>query len=138
MSEPSEPLWEIVYTMDDYHDGPLSGIANYCGSPYFYQAQWNELEEFYDHYQITPVNEEILKLALESWSIWNRWGLQLTNGSSVPQSLISDRDRYEQIQNAVREFLSINPVTAKKVNGKFRAALERVREPYLEVLWTAI
>jgi hypothetical protein len=131
-----KPMWEIVYTLDGYYDGPLSGIADHTGVPHFYQAQWNELEEQFDHYQISPVNSDTFKLALEAWTQWNRWGLALTTGSTIPAALVSERHRYEQIQSLLQEHLVINPLTAIRVRGKFRSALKRVSEPYLEVLWT--
>ena len=131
-----EPIWEIVHTMDAYYDGPFSGIADYAGVPHFYQAQWNELENYHDHYQISPVNSETFKLALEAWALWNRWGFELTTGSTTPEGLVSERHRHEQIQNMLQEILVIDPVTAKRVHGKFRGALERVGEPYLKVSWT--
>jgi len=32
-----EPGEEIVFTVNDYWDGPLKGIANFQGKPHFYE-----------------------------------------------------------------------------------------------------
>ena len=36
-SDDLEPGNEIVFTVTDYYDGPLNGIANFQSKPHFYE-----------------------------------------------------------------------------------------------------
>ncbi len=37
--------WERVYTVNDYHDGPILGVADFNGTPHIYKAEWNQTTE---------------------------------------------------------------------------------------------
>src|SRR2546430_8411304 len=66
--------FERVYTVNDYYDGPRSGIADHGGQPYYYDCEWDEeADDYADIFILTPVDSDTLALALEQWAIWREW-----------------------------------------------------------------
>lgn len=69
-----KPGYEIVFTIADYYDGPVSGIANFQGRPHFYECIFDTAEQEYSTtFHLTPVDPETFQLAMEDWEIWRRW-----------------------------------------------------------------
>lgn len=59
-----KPGYEPVFTISDYHDGPRRGIANFHGTPHFYDRLFDEKRaEYSDSYLLTPINEQVFKAA---------------------------------------------------------------------------
>jgi hypothetical protein len=59
---------EIAFTITDYYDGPLNGIANFLGKPHFYERIFDAAQDDYsDMYRLTPVDEPTFRLAMEDW-----------------------------------------------------------------------
>jgi hypothetical protein len=78
-SEELKPGYEYVFTVTEYFDGPRKGIANYQGNPHFYECIFDEVKDDYSGvFQLTPLDSETLKLAMEDWEIWRRWNLPTT------------------------------------------------------------
>jgi len=70
----SSSRFEDVFTETDYYDGPRKGVANFCGSPHFYDCVFSDKRQDYtNHYRLTRVSADTFQLALEDWAIWLRW-----------------------------------------------------------------
>ena len=119
-----DSVWETVYTVTNYHDGPIEGIANHCGQPHVYQAEFDEVEDDYvGYYQISPVDPDVFRLALESRDIWLRWKNAFKNGlvsRETHPALPEERARYDEIATILRDHLVIHPADATRTRAKFK------------------
>lgn len=99
---------EVFYY--EYYDGPIYGVANWKGKPYFFQYQIY-YESGKDLYYLSPITNETLELVVEAWKIWKRWDTAFHNGETNYEThpyLPSDRQRGEQLQNILDEYLKID------------------------------
>jgi len=63
---PCTPLYETVYTIDDYHDSPRRGIADYLGHPHTFQCLFDEAtDDWSNQYVLIALPPAIFKLAME-------------------------------------------------------------------------
>jgi hypothetical protein len=100
--EELKPEYESVFTVTDYWDGPRKGIANYQGKPHLYECIFDEAREGYsDLFQLTPIDSETLRLALEDWDIWQRWETAFRLGKverSTHPALSNESKRHGELQ----------------------------------------
>ena len=96
-----KPGYELVFTVTEYYDGPRQGIANFEGEPHFYDCVFDDaLDDYSNLFRLTPITPAVFQLALEDWSIWERWELAFNTGKAVRDShpaLPEDRRRHEEI-----------------------------------------
>lgn len=137
-------MFELVYTVTDYYDGPRAGIANLCGTPHLYEAEWDsEIDDYADTFLLKPVDAETLTLAVEDWAIWQRWDdafhRGLTDRESHP-ALPGDRKRHEELKGLLAGRLEVDSGSSVRMLGEFRVravAAERSNGGLgtLEVRW---
>jgi hypothetical protein len=61
-----DPKLDKVHSIEDYHDGPRSGFADFEGEPHHFDREFNELEdEFSDDFVLIPIDSRTLSLAIE-------------------------------------------------------------------------
>jgi hypothetical protein len=66
--------YEPVFTMTEYYDGPVKGIANFMGKAHFYERVFDKAKDEYSNlFLLTPISAESFELAIEDWAIWRRW-----------------------------------------------------------------
>lgn len=66
--------YELVFTVDEYYDGPRTGVANFRGEPHFYDCIFDEKRSDYSNlFQLTPIDQKTFELALAAWRIWRKW-----------------------------------------------------------------
>ena len=122
-SETLKPKQEMVHTVMDYYDGPRSGIANYEGTPHFYECIFDEQKGNYtDEFRLTPIDPETFRLALEDWEIWKRWEIAFHAGKadqSTHPCLPQDRKRHQEINAILEKKLLTDPKIAITRSGKF-------------------
>ena len=115
--------WDRVHTVNDYYDGPRLGIADVDGVPHIYEAEFDHSSDDYgDTYFVSPVDEELLALALEDWEIWFRWDSALKRGDVSVEShpaLPQDRKRHEALKIAIGDRLRVDRAHAKYVKAHF-------------------
>lgn len=116
--------WQRVLTCIDFHDRPVSGIAEVDGLPHRYERRFDLVKDEYgDLFTLTPVEPDLLRLMLEDWQIWLRWEAAFQQGTADLRShpaLPSDRARHDEIQRVIGERLrgkSDDPVVK---HGTFR------------------
>ena len=57
--------------MTDYYDGPRGGVADFMGRPHIYRSLWADIDhERADVFELAPIDDQTLALALEDWQIW--------------------------------------------------------------------
>jgi hypothetical protein len=144
--ETLKPQYELVHTVKDYYDGPRSGIANYTGSPHFYDCIFDEQKDDYtDLFRLTPIAPETFNLAMEDWEIWRRWEIAFHSGKtdlSTHPCLPQDYRRHHEIKPILDRKLVTDPKIAITRVGKFEA-IGNARLPTsllreLEVKWEQI
>ena len=138
--------FERVYTVDDYYDGPRSGIAEYRGQPHHYNCEWNEAKgDYAETFMLTPIDQETLALAMEQWAIWRQWEGAFHRGE-VPQSthpgIAGASPRYAELETTLTARISRQPIRAKRARPEFRAPEQASLPPgvirELEVEWTDV
>ena len=114
---------EVVYTVEDYYDGPRPGIANYHGVPHVYRSVFDYAKDDWDEeFVLQPIDDETLRLALESWSIWIRWRQTFDGGQTTiatHPALPAERHRYDELKALLEPRLAIEPNRAIRVRGRF-------------------
>src|SRR5436190_1448915 len=109
-------MYEPVYTMPDWYDGPREGIADLDGRPHHFESQWDDLDRDADgnHQQdsflLSPVDPQTLAWALEDWAIWLRWGKAFAQGAtprSTHPALPEDRARHEELKKLLEGRLTV-------------------------------
>jgi hypothetical protein len=81
--EQLKPEYERVFTVTEYYDGPRKGIASFLGVPHLYECLFDEEKDgFSDQFLLTPIDTETFQLAMEDWSIWQRWEVAFKTGKS--------------------------------------------------------
>lgn len=141
-SEGLAPGNETVFTVNDYYDGPLKGIANFQGKPHFYERIFDSASDDYsDMYRLTPVDEPTFRLAMEDWEIWRRWELAFHTGKAKMEThpaLPGDTARHGELKYILDEALQSSP-SAIIQTGKF-SVLGESKMPRgarkLQVKWT--
>jgi hypothetical protein len=116
-------VFEPVFTVTDYYDGPRQGIANYSGAPHYYDCVFSdEKQDYTSVYRLTPVSDEVFQLALEDWAIWKRWEQAFhTRQTSLEThpALPEDAARHREIESLAAESLKTNPSTSIIREGNF-------------------
>ena len=141
-----EAKFEIVYTVSDYYDVPRTGIADFHGSPHYYECLFDDSKGYLDIFRLSPVDDETFQLALEDWAIWRRWKRAYREGradQSTHPALPADRQRHEELQSVLEERLKIKEDQVIQARGEFEP-----RQPSqelvpgmtadLEVKWTLV
>ena len=140
----SNHIYERVFTVSEYYDGPRQGVANFQGQPHFYDCCLGE-DGYTDDFRLTPITSPQLDLALEDWEIWRRWERAYHSGETTMAShpaLPTDRARYEQLQSLLGHILrtesglSITRRGSFKVVGGESAPPGVIRD--MEVCWCSL
>ena len=122
-----ELLFERVYTIDEWDEGPRSGVANFAGVPHYFRSVGESRERF----EVTPLPREIFELILEADALFHRWhpGPQTrTPSNDLPARVVdgAERARYETLQSDIAAALQDLRATAV-VRGDFDFDPDRVR-----------
>lgn len=127
-TEQLKPGYERVFTVTDYYDGPLRGIADYNGQPHFFDLYDGILDESANDYsylyRLTPVPHDVFRLALEDWEIWRRWELAFHTGEAALHShpaLPQDAARHSEIKPALDAAVRSDPANSILRRGVFEA-----------------
>ena len=147
-----EQLFERVYTITDYYDGPRAGVADFQGTPHVYRSLYLDSETWNPDetgFELSPISQETLRLALEGWVIWQRWDIAFRHGEitaidpadsnwgAMPEDLV----RRDELDTFLEPLLVIDTANRVLANGEFRAGEAAhdlppgVLRP-LEVCWT--
>jgi uncharacterized protein (DUF2235 family) len=136
-TEQPKPGFEDVFTVADYYDGPLTGVANFMGRPHFYERIRHK-NGYSDQYRLTPVSSETLELAREDWEIWLRWESAFHSGKTAREThpaLPSDRQRHNEIRAVLDETLSTDDQNCTIRTGHFEG-LQDSNPPRTIVRWS--
>ena len=136
--------FETVYTVDEYYDGPRSGIADFGGVPHFYRSvyldtvHWNPDE---DRFELSPVTAAVRDMAVEAYKLWQRWqsasfaGTAPETEDNAPRVLSEDRPRYETLMLALAPHLRIDSNHRFLMRGEFTTSPQGQPPSGLGVRW---
>jgi hypothetical protein len=124
-SENLKDGFELVFTVEDYYDGPRKGIANYQGRPHFYECIFDEKKQNYSNrFQLTPLDQNSFEIALEAWEIWRRWEMAFSQGETTLDThpaLPHEAARCSQLQKILEPLLVTDVKKAILRTGYFEA-----------------
>lgn len=138
-------MYEVVFTVSDWYDGPRQGVADFQGRPHFYDCLFGtRLDGYTDQFRLTPISPSDLDLVLEDWAIWRRWERAFHSGETTQAShpaLPAERARHEQLKSVLKHVLQTNTEQSIIQTGVFRATGQGSSSPGvmrdLEVKWSA-
>jgi len=123
--------WDAVHTIDDWYDGPRSGVADHAGAPHHYRSCWKDRDDVDlddDHFVLTPLSEEAFRAALELDAIWRRWKDAHREGEPVgDMTLPADVEPRRRAEQTLQAALATGTVHAVRMRGEFEAGARRVR-----------
>ena len=139
--------FERVYTVNDYWDGPRGGVADFKAAPHFYRSIFSEADDNYtDVFELFPVDDKTLQIALEAWDIWLRWEQAYRERRTTLEShpaLPEDRERHTELKAALDTRLAeISKTAPVHAVAEFRHVGKTVEERIAtrwsyEVRWMA-
>jgi hypothetical protein len=135
--------YEPVFTVLEYYDGPRKGIAQYEGTPHFFDCIASKDAEYSEEYLLTPVDEATFRLAMEATEIFRKWELAFHRKRRVSTSSRAyscDTKKYREINRVLDKKLVTIPRRAITRIGDFQV-LGRPNLPKgiiraLQVRWT--
>jgi hypothetical protein len=123
-----ELLFERVYTIEEWDEGPRSGVASFAGAPHFFRS----VGAARDRFELTPLPPELFELILEADALFHRWhpepyAPRATAADGATAAVHGDeRARYETMQSDIAAALaSLRPVAVMR--GDFDFDPDRVR-----------
>jgi hypothetical protein len=139
----SGAMFETVYTLADWYDGPRRGIADYGGRPFVFESEWRDGEDLdADTFLLMSIDAETFLMALEDWAIWRRWEAEFyrDNVTLVTHpALPADRNRHEELAPLLESRLIVDPAKALRKKAEFRVRHDPEWNGYglrpLEVQW---
>lgn len=138
---------ELVHTVEDYYDGPRTGIADFRGHPHCYRSlyldspEWNAAE---DRFELSPVTAKVRDLAVEQFHLWQRWqAASLEHRIDLigegPRVLPEDLGRYRELEAALAPHRRAAPELLLLARGIFSNSGDgTVPLAGLRVQWTLI
>lgn len=118
--------WEKVHTVHDYHDGPVSGVADVGGAPHVFEQIFSEEEDEYsDRYRVMEIDQELYSRIIEAWAIFVRWRAAFDDGKTTVKThpaLPEDRARYLELEQAIGSRKKPHPDQSAVVGARFRRA----------------
>src|SRR3954467_12292970 len=95
-----------IYTVSNYYDGPIEGVASVNGEPHTYKCIFNEKEDEYSKfYSLQLISNECFDLFMEQWEIWLRWEAAFKKGAVAASShpaLPEERNRNEELNDLIK------------------------------------
>lgn len=118
---------QAVFTVTEYYDGPVKGIANFNGKPHFYECIYDPAKsEYSELFRLTPLDDRVLRLAMEDWEIWRRWEHAFHTGKTSMQThpaLPQDKSRHQELEALLGTALRTGANAITRI-GKFVAPSE--------------
>ncbi|MEM7156486.1 MAG: hypothetical protein AAF799_26785 [Myxococcota bacterium] len=97
--------WDKIYSVPDWWDHPRGGVTNFRGVPHRFASEFADIDADDDIYALTPLSDEVFRLALEDWQIWRRWEqayqARRTTMETHP-ALPADQERHREIEQALK------------------------------------
>ena len=117
-------MWNRVVTIEDFWDGPRSGVAFRDGVLVAYKSLWDEdLHDYSAFYGVTAIDGNLLPLIEEKWAIWIRWSDAYDAGTTTcttHPALPDDRSRYEDLSAFLEPRTKVDEKSCIRLQAEFR------------------
>jgi hypothetical protein len=128
---------EKVYTVDVFWDGPIAGVADFDGSPYYFDVIEDDVETEQGALNFTLIllNAEIFQLVLENIDIRLRWRIAFENGETsydTEPALPNDKIQFDMNRNKIDSYLFQYQSIAAIKKGIFT----EIEKDLFEVVWS--
>lgn len=116
--------WKRVIRIEDFYDRPRGGVAFLEGKPHSYQSLWSDAEDDYsDENSLMLIDEALLPLMEEKWSIWVRWETAFhrdeTSRDAHP-ALSAERQCYDELKALLDPLPAVDPEKSRRLLAEFR------------------
>jgi len=112
-----------IYTISNYYDGPIDGVASVNGEPHIYKCIFDEKEdEYLKIYSLQLISIECFDLFMEQWGIWLRWEVAFKRGVVAADShpaLPEERKRNEELNELINSLTQENNAIFKTLKAEF-------------------
>jgi hypothetical protein len=138
--QPADSLeYDVVYTVNDYWDGPREGVADYKGKPHWYKCVFDEQrDEWSNTFDLKPLDAETFALAMEAWQIWRKWEEAYHQGKVTLEShpaLREDSQRKAELTLLLADRLTVESGNYPQMDGNFEAINENKGMRSYEKQW---
>lgn len=138
-----DPTLDVVYTVDDWYDGPRAGAADYQGAPHWYRSvyldtdTWNPDE---DRFELTPLTARVLAWARKRSGIFHRWedarragAVDWDGDEATFGAFPEEMDRYRELNRRIEGYVARHrPVALAR--GTFQPGCQKVCWQHLHPL----
>ena len=115
--------FNAVLAVHDYHDQPRSGVANFHGTPHYFDCIFDDsADEYSDCYRLTPLNAEAQRAAVENWESFLRWRAAFEAGQtdlSTHPALPEEAAKFEAHWNEIRTALASGKTRSIRARAEF-------------------
>lgn len=135
---------ETAYAVYNYHDGPLSGVADFQGTPHtFKNAYFDEdADRWSDVFLLRPIDPQVFAWALEYMQIRRRWSQARDRGEAPLDghaALHQDRLRSRELAELLRGRRSVDETNAThRARGRFERVEGLGTTAQCHVQWTLL
>ncbi len=134
-------MFEKVYTMTDYYDGPRRGVTSFQGKPHLYESRFSNIDgKTEDSFFLMPITSDVFGLALEDQDIWLRWEKAfhqgLTSADTHP-ALAEDTTRHLWLKQELKSRLVLDMSITFCATALFQVFKEQ-EDKVLMVEWTIV
>ncbi|MAG93055.1 MAG: hypothetical protein CMJ48_04830 [Planctomycetaceae bacterium] len=137
-------MFERVFSMWDYYDGPRAGVANFNGQAHHFQCEWDDARDNYaDVFVLRPVTDAFLEINEKRDQIYEQWQEELSAGAVSSEThpvAMGQNPRFAVLTTFLDAAVRDGKICSR-VRAAFRAAPEHeqlsiggVRK--IEVEWT--
>ncbi len=129
-------LHDIVYTVEDWYDGPRDGYADYRQKPHFYRSLHFDNDVYNpdeDRFELTPVSGQVVQWALVQHTLWQKWDKAYRAGT-LPEEpdesiriLAEDLPRYHELCTLIEKDRQENAASSFVVRGQFASGKMQVQ-----------
>jgi hypothetical protein len=134
-------VYERVYQISQYEDGPIAGVADLQGHPHFFEKEFDEsIDGYLESYRLSPVAPETASLAAERKRIEEPWWIAHYGGQQPDgdhRVMPADLPRFLELERLLAERLQIDPLHVLRRKAVFRRAPDFTGGlfPPIQVMW---
>ncbi|VTS00252.1 hypothetical protein [Tuwongella immobilis] len=111
-------MFETVYVLNHFWDGPREGVADFLGCPHVFVSEWDStIDDFGDAFLLKPLSPETFRLVMEEAAICQRWKQAVDQGLTTFDTHPPDPDdrvRLDKLRRLLHKPLTVDPARAKQ------------------------
>ncbi|QHT65576.1 hypothetical protein GXP67_02310 [Rhodocytophaga rosea] len=117
--------YEKVYSYV-WYDGVRSGVADFNGQPYYFESQWEDLNNLGpDSFKLSPISKDLLSIVIEDWRLWKKLEQAYKQGLVSQHThpfLQADALEGKKLDQLLKDGLKIDETNHVKARADFEVA----------------